>query len=396
MGRLRFWVAFTLLYICCGLRAVPPDSLEVGLLTCSPGSEVYALYGHTAIRINNPATGEDWVFNYGVFSFDRPHFVWRFVRGECDYRIGALPFTYFVREYEERGSSVYQQDLNLTPAEKRRLWKLLAENMRPENREYRYNFFYDNCTTRARDRIEEAVEGTVVYPAPDTVRTYRGIIHQYTRGYPWAELGNDLCLGAEADRPLSVRDEMFAPFYLLRYADGAVIRDSAGGERPLVLATREVVRGSGVPVEAGFPLSPAACAWLLFAAVAGLTVLERRRGGCFWGLDVFLMTLQGVMGLVLTYLFFFSVHPTVGSNWQIWVFNPLPLLALPWVVWCAVRRRKAIYHPANAVLLCFFMIFSMFIPQDFCEVVVPLALTLLLRSCSYWVSYCEKKWIRAK
>lgn len=388
MRSLKLLCLFTfLLYVNAIARAVAEDSMEVSLLTCSPGTEVYALYGHTAIRICNETTGEDWVFNYGVFSFSQPHFIWRFALGECDYQVGAVPFAYFAKEYEARGSSVYQQTLNLTSAEKRRLWALLLENMQPENREYRYNFFYDNCTTRARDRIEEAVDGEVVYPRADTVHTYREIIHQYTGHYPWAELGNDLCLGAEADRPITERQEMFAPFYMLHYADGAVIRDPEGHERPLVSGKSKVVAGRGVGVQEEFPLSPWACGWLLFALVALLTAAERWKHACFWWMDMVLMSLVGIMGLVLTALFFFSDHPTVGSNWQIWVFNPIPLVAMPWVVRCGVKGRKTVYHAFNALVLIFFIIFSAFAPQDFCVVVVPLALTLLLRSCSYVVSY---------
>ena len=263
--------------------------------------------------------------------------------------------------------------------------------MRPENREYRYNFLYDNCTTRARDRIEEAVEGKIIYPEQDTVRTYREIIHQYTAQHPWAELGNDICLGAEADRPISVRDEMFAPFYLLRYANGAVIQGSDGSTRPLVLSQSKVVEGRDVEIQKEFPWSPALSVWILFFCVAGLTVVERWRHACFWGIDIFLMSLVGGIGLVVTFLFFFSVHPTVGSNWQIWVFNPIPLVAMPWVVWCAVKRRKTYYHPLNASVLILFMFFSALLPQDFCVVVVPLALALLLRSCSYWISYRKKE-----
>ena len=391
MRFLRFVFLYTLLYIGGMAHAFPADSVEVSLLTCSPGTEVYSLYGHTAIRVKSYTTGEDWVFNYGVFSFNRPNFIWRFTRGECDYQIGALPFAYFAEEYEERGSAVYQQVLNLRASEKERLWTLLVENMRPENREYRYNFLYDNCTTRARDRIEEAVEGKIIYPEQDTVRTYREIIHQYTAQHPWAELGNDICLGAEADRPISVRDEMFAPFYLLRYANGAVIQGSDGSTRPLVLFQSQVVEGRDVEIQKEFPWSPALSVWILFFCVAGLTVVERWRHACFWGIDIFLMSLVGGIGLVVTFLFFFSVHPTVGSNWQIWVFNPIPLVAMLWVVWCAVKRRKTYYHPLNVSVLILFMFFSALIPQDFCVVAVPLALALLLRSCSYCISYRKKE-----
>ena len=365
--------------------------MQVSLLTCFPGTEVYSLYGHTAIRVKSYAAGgQDWVFNYGVFSFDQPHFIWRFALGECDYQIGALPYPYFAEEYEERGSAVYEQVLNLTPDEKRRVWDFLVGNMRPENREYRYNYLYDNCTTRARDCVEKSVDGEIVYPESDSVRTFRGIIHQYTVDYPWAELGNDICLGVQADRPISEREEMFAPFYLLDYVGGAVIRDAAGRERPLVLSTSEIVKGGAVRVRPEFPLSPAWAAWLLFAFVAALTVAERLRHARFWQLDILLMALVGAIGLVVTFLFFFSAHPTVGSNWQIWVFNPVPLLAMPWVVRCAIRGEKTRYHRWNIFVLIFFMIFSAFIPQDFCVVVVPLALTLLLRSCSYELSYLKQ------
>ncbi len=382
-----------LLYVCAGglAHAFPADSLEVSLLTCSPGEEVYSLYGHTAIRVKSYATDEDLVFNYGVFSFSRPHFIWRFTLGECDYRIDALPFARFAREYEERGSSVYQQVLNLLPAEKERLRDLLAENMRPENREYRYNFLYDNCTTRARDRIEEAVDGIIVYPEQDAPRTYREIIHLYTARHPWAELGNDICLGAGADCPVSAREEMFAPFCLSRYADGAVIREPDGGTRPLVSSRAEVVAGRGAEARREFFPSPALCAWVFFLCVAGLTATEWHRHACFWVVDVVSMSLVGSIGLVVTFLLFFSSHPTVGSNWQVWVFNPVPLIAMPRVVWCAVKGRKTRYHASNASVLILFMLFSALIPQDFCAVVVPLALVSLLRSCSYWMSYRKRR-----
>lgn len=391
MKRFMLMFVYTLLYIYTWGQEVPADSLDVSLMTCAPGQEVYSLYGHTAIRIRNYTTGDDWVFNYGMFSFNRPNFIWRFTRGECDYQIGAAPFEYFIKEYADRGSAVFQQTLNLNTGEKQRLWALLVENMQPENRVYLYNFLYDNCTTRARDRIEEAVSGEILYPRSDTVRTYREIIHLYTRQHPWAELGNDICLGSEADKPISARQEMFAPFFLLRYFEKAVIREPSGAERPLVLSTIKVVDGRDVVSDETGGLSPSWCAWGLFALVLLLTLAERGLRRCFWWLDALLMTAVGCIGLVVTFLFFFSIHPTVGSNWQIWVFNPLPLLAMPRVVYCAIKRKKTYYHCINATVLMFFMLFSALIPQDFCVVVVPLALALWLRSCGYLLNEIKKK-----
>lgn len=116
------------------------DSIEVSLLTCAPGNELYSLYGHTALRYHDLRTGEDWTFNYGVFSFRKPFFALRFVFGQTDYELGVMPFNAFREEYRREGRAVTEQVLNLSADEKRRLYDALADNYRPENRTYRYNF----------------------------------------------------------------------------------------------------------------------------------------------------------------------------------------------------------------------------------------------------------------
>ena len=193
------------------------DSIRLSLLTCAPGEEIYSLFGHTAIRYENPSQGIDVVFNYGLFSFNTPNFIFRFSLGETDYQLGATDYERFAAEYAFFGRSVWQQTLNLTDEEKTELIRLLQENYRPENRVYRYNFFYDNCATRPRDKIEESIAGKVIYPAEpqDGSHTFRDIVHQYCKGHPWARFGIDLCIGSEADQPITQRQMMFAPFYLM-------------------------------------------------------------------------------------------------------------------------------------------------------------------------------------
>ena len=101
------------------------DSIEFSLLTCSPSTEIYALYGHTAIRYRNMTNGDDWAFNYGLFDFGAPNFIWRFTKGECDYELGIIPYDLMEEEYRRRGSAVYAQVLNLTREEKENLFRLL-------------------------------------------------------------------------------------------------------------------------------------------------------------------------------------------------------------------------------------------------------------------------------
>lgn len=193
-------------------QAVPPateDSIRFSLLTCGAGEEIYSLFGHTAIRYENFTRGIDAVFNYGIFSFNTPNFILRFTLGETDYQLGVTSYKQFAYEYTWTGRDVWQQTLNLNAEEKKKLLALLEENYLPQNRIYRYNFFYDNCATRPRDQIERAVQGTLEY-ADDmtsfqTGISFRDIVHQYTIGHSWARFGIDLCLGSQADKDISRR-----------------------------------------------------------------------------------------------------------------------------------------------------------------------------------------------
>ena len=371
------------------VRAASVDSVRISLLTCAPGSEIYALFGHSAIRYEDPARGEDWVFNYGMFSFKDPNFVMRFVKGETDYQLGVIPYRYFEAEYALRGSSVYQQELNLTDAEKVKLIGLLRENYLPANRVYRYNYFYDNCTTRARDKIEESIEGKVVYPESDRVVSYRDILHEFTAGSEWSEFGIDLCLGSEADEPIDERKQMFAPFYMLAAARGAVIQ--RGDEVvPFVREETKIVEAE-LEDEPAFPLSPMTCALLLLACTIAIVIRGYRKGRQCLVWNVLMFALQGLGGCIIAFLFFFSLHPTVGSNWLLILFNPLPLLYLPVMIVRGMKQQKDPYHWYNAVVLTSFIILMPVLPQEFNPTVLPLALNLLLLSVGHLYIYYKKR-----
>lgn len=371
------------------VRAASWDSVRISLLTCEPGSEIYALFGHSAIRYENPAKQEDWVFNYGMFSFKEPNFVMRFVKGETDYQLGVVPFRYFEAEYGMRGSSVYQQELNLTNAEKEKLAGLLFENYLPANRVYRYNYFYDNCTTRARDKIEESIQGKVVYPVSDRVVSYRDILHEFTAGSEWSEFGIDLCLGSEADEPIDERKQMFAPFYMLAAARGAVIH-RADTMMPFVRKETKIV-DAVLEDEPAFPLSPMACALLLLAVTVIIVGRGLYKGRQCLAWNVVMFLLQGLGGCIIAFLFFFSLHPTVGSNWLLILFNPLPLIYLPWLIGRGIKQQKDPYHVYNAVVLTSFILLMPFLPQEFNLTVLPLALNLLLLSVGHLCLYYRKR-----
>lgn len=349
------------------------DSVEFSLLTCQPHDEVYSLYGHTAIRYHELKPGGlDLAFNYGVFDFKRPHFVARFVFGLTDYELGAYPYKYFVLEYRRFGSMVTEQVLNLTDEEKLALHDALAINLRPENKIYRYNYFYNNCTTKARDIIESCINGKIEYTErEDYTPSYRDMVHSMTRNNPWSRFGNDLLLGIKADRKTDLRQQEFLPGNLLYDFDHAQIYKE-GTYRPLIKERRIAVPAGVQIIESGFPLTPLACAAILLVVGIVIFFFEWRKKRVFVLWDVLLMIATGTIGIVLT-LMLFSQHPTVSLNLQIILCNPLPWLFL----WPVIRRRQTRYWKITAILAVLFLIGSFF--QTYAEGIHALALCLLMQ-----------------
>ena len=378
-------------------QAVPPateDSIRFSLLTCGAGEEIYSLFGHTAIRYENFTRGIDAVFNYGIFSFNTPNFILRFTLGETDYQLGVTSYKQFAYEYTWTGRDVWQQTLNLNAEEKKKLLALLEENYLPQNRIYRYNFFYDNCATRPRDQIERAVQGTLEY-ADDmtsfqTGISFRDIVHQYTIGHSWARFGIDLCLGSQADKDITRRQMMFAPFYLKDFLAKAQLKNAQGMERPLVSSEDHIIQSPQQTSTEEAP-SPLQTAFLLFTIVTIATAYGIYRRKSLWLLDLLLFLAAGVAGCILAFLASFSQHPAVSPNYLLFLFHPLHLLCLPWMIKRVRKKEKSIYMWANIIVLTFFILLWGIIPQEFNVAVLPLALSLWIRSASnLYLTYIRK------
>lgn len=376
--------------------AAGEDSLRISLLTCGAGDEIYSLFGHTALRVEDRTTGRDVVYHYGVFDFDTPNFALKFALGETDYQMGMTSYKRFLSEYAWLGRSVEQQVLDLTPEEARRLADRLAENYRPENRVYRYSYFYDNCATRPRDQVEQAVEGHVDYgrdmESRATGLTFRSIMRHYAEGHPWSRFGMDFCLGSKADEPVNLRETMFVPFNVRDYFATAQIAAPDGTARPLTRPTETLVPcpDTHTPQEdQGF--TPLRAALLLFAATAGATIYGLKRKRPLWGIDAVLFAAAGLAGIIPAFLVLFSQHPAVSPNYLLLVFHPLHLLCLPWMLRRVSQCRRSRYMAANFTVLTLFILLWAVIPQRFDLAVLPLACCLLVRSGSNLVLSCRKQ-----
>lgn len=352
------------------------DSVEISLLTCEPHEEVYSLYGHTALRVHDPSRNMDVAVNYGVFDQRKPNFLLRFVFGLTDYTMEFYPMSIFLNEYIEYGSAVTEQILNLTNEEKEKILIALDDNYRPENREYRYNYFYNNCTTKARDIIVNNIVGKVIYQTPRQLQrdeSFRELIHWKNDGYDWCAAGNDLLLGMGADVSTTTAERQFLPEILMNDFDFASIISADGAKRPLVKATHILNehgenRASKI---SGFVLTPTASAMLLLLIISIITICEgiRKRKRLKW-LDNTLFMVMGILGLLL-FAMIFSEHPTVRANLQILLFSPL-WLVLPWFF----NKKPWTLHLATTMLALFFL---GNIVQTYAEGTNILALCLLVR-----------------
>lgn len=397
MKRKLFYITLSLLFsLSCPAATTAPDSIRISLLTCASGEEIYSLFGHTAIRYENYTRGIDAVFNYGIFNFNAPNFIFRFALGETDYQLGASDYGHFAAEYNYLERDVWQQELNLTPGEKRRLVALLEENYRPENRVYRYNFFYDNCATRPRDLIEKSINGTLQYAdnmaSTDTGTSFRDLLHKYSKGHPWSRFGMDLCMGSQADKTISRRRMMFVPFYVQDYFNKARIVDKEGQARPLVINEEKIVitgnDEAGKPSE-GF--TPIQAALLLLILTTAATIYGIRRKKTLWEIDLVLFFAAGAAGCILAFLALFSEHPAVSPNYLLFVFHPFHLFCLPCMLIKVRKMKRSRYMLANFIVLTLFILLWPVIPQRFPLAVLPLALCLLIRSASNLILTYDKE-----
>lgn len=309
----------------------PPvaDNWRVSLITCGPGPEIYELEGHTGLRLVSQPRNIDIIVNWGVFDFASPGFVYRFVKGETDYMAGAAPSRSFIDAYAADGRWVREQVLNLTPAQASRLVALVEENLRPENRVYRYNYVADNCATRPFALVERAVADSIALgyaePAIDGARSFRDAMRHYHRNYPWYQFGIDLALGSTIDRSESRRAMIFSPLALSQMTDSATL---PGGE-PLALGAVMLVAGREGGVAAGptpWYLTPAAVAWLMLLVTLLVTLWDLASGRLSRGFDAVFYTVLGLAGCLITFLVFFSVHGPASPNWLLLWLNPLCLL----------------------------------------------------------------------
>ena len=359
------------------------DSIEVSLLTCTPGKDMYAKFGHTALRVRDYTIHRDVVFNYGCFDYNANNFVLKFVLGQTDYLLDAEEFEFLKYRYGMLGNGVSEQVLNLSQEEANRLLTLLLENLRPENQEYRYNWLYDNCTERARDMIEKAVDGHIEYAKVTNPEiTVREMLHHCLETSPWVAFGIDLILGAEIDQKVTDRIMMFLPDVLRRESDGAHIIRQDGTQEEYISGRAVVLEDTNEPEKAYTVGSPLFVFSMLLLFTLALFAYELRHRRYVLWMDVVMHVCQGLAGLLVAFLFFLSEHPAVDSNWLVIILNPLPLLYVVWLIYCQRTKRHNRVAYINLAVLSAFLVTMTLCPQSFNPATWLMVVSLLIRALS--------------
>ena len=302
------------------------EEAKIYLLTCTPGTEVWSKYGHTGIRVCDPAWKMDIVFNYGIFSLMEKGFYLKFIQGETYYQLGIESYSYFVKFYSKIGRKTYLQELNLTQTQKQSVFDALLINYQPENRYYLYNFVFDNCATRPYHLLKQALQDTIISTYQGYLnQPFRSTITHYTGPYSWVDLGINLVFGPKADQPMNNEQRLFLPEELMFYLSQAHLTDGT----PLVI--RENIAPFQVAPVPWYKDSRLGLAcFALFMII--ISWWDRKRHKLSWWIDAILGVVYLILLTIVIFLTFFSVHPLVGFSWRL-IMLPLIHLCARLIYW---------------------------------------------------------------
>lgn len=353
----------------------PQDSTYISLLTCAPGTELYSRFGHSAIRIYQPGSGLDIVFNYGLFDFQTPHFYLKFIRGKLLYQLGAQRFPDFLNFYQQEGRQVTEMPFQLSAADKRKIMYFLEKNYQPENRKYLYDFFYDNCASRIRDVLEKSTAMKYARERMENTpaKSYRQLLDNYLVQAPWEDFGIDLILGLPTDREAGFRGEMFLPDFLERNLQAGLVKQQAIGGNPVVL-----VEGTNLPSVKKPFLTPLPVFVVFFFLVLLLSWKSDPR--VLKWLDSILFSAAGLAGLLFMFMWFGTEHKATYQNMNLLWANPLAIL-LPFAGYLSVGTSRRVTQ--LVLLSCLVAVLGFWwLPQQLHPAILPIALAIAVRSAT--------------
>lgn len=377
MKKILFISSFLMLLNYTAVFSQFPADTTVYLVTCGAGTETYSIYGHSALRVVIPEKKTDTVYNWGVFDFSTPNFAWKFAKGRLDYYVQGESLQSFLRTYFYEQRYVLSQKINLDSNEKRKLLALINENLKPENAKYRYDFFYDDCSTRIRDLLEKSIGEKLLYPPAETGKlpTFRQMVGKYQDPFPWYKFGVDLIMGSPGEKEASFRDRMFLPIDMKDGLSEAVI--NRNGKMTPMLQNPEVILDFEPPVvKQNFFISPVFVFTLLLIILLILpSVLKSRKANN--RIDIIIFSVFSVLAIMMIFFNFFTDHQQMRWNLNIIWLNPFILACLIALI---IKKPGSVWFRIVFFISGSFLVLQLVLPQAFNFAIFPLVLILLVRS----------------
>ena len=346
--------------------------MRISVLTCAPGDELYSLFGHTALRITDSISGTDIIYNYGTFDFNDPDFYTKFVRGKLDYFLSAENVAGFLYEYQMTARTVVEQELLLSDTEKQAIAQAIAKNMEGANRYYKYDFLYDNCTSRVRDILINYAGMHIEKKLAPEGTSFRDMLHEYLdRGrLGWTKLGIDIILAVPADKKVTINESMFLPDYLMKGIDSSVY-----SSHPILLKKQKLLHipandkssSNNTPL---YILSIIVLAALVLSFIK--TAIAKR---ITYIIDRLLFLLTGGIGLLLLFLWFGTDHTAFKGNYNLLWAIPANTIPAFMPLWKGMWLKK--YFFISAIIYGLLLASWFWLPQQLNSALAPVILLLL-------------------
>lgn len=372
---LQLALALVLCGVSLKMQAQDPSQMTFSLLTAGPGEQAYNIFGHTALRINSPETGRDVVYNYGTFDSEMDYFVPKFLRGKLPYYLSESRYENFLIAYQREGRAIWEQPLNLDDEGKKKVYAFVQNNNLPENREYLYDFFFDNCSTRIRDLFENELPGFKYVGLQEKDITYRQMLDEYLHGKEWTDLGIDLIIGSIADAKADYRHQMFLPDYLHNYAFNMSYDKS--GQSPLVSKSDKVIFLDRIKHKS-LLITPMKL-FLFFLLVELFLFISAPAQ--HWGLvriyDNVWYFLILLVCIIVAFMWFGTDHQACGANYNLLWANPLFI----YILISSLRKNISI----KALIVCTMLLAGVillwsFLPQQFHLATLPIILLFIIKN----------------
>lgn len=361
---------------------------EISVITCGPGhGELYATFGHSALRVQDITNKLDRVYNYGTFNFNAPNFYLNFVRGKLLYELRAYNFGSFLQSYYRENRWVKGQVLDLDKYEVQQVFNFLENNAKPENRSYQYDFFYDNCSTKIYDVLEVVLKDKLIFDNHFETENYthRELIQLYLGNHPWGDFGIDLALGSTIDKQASKKEYMFLPDFVFK-SFSKINRTDQNIKKPFVKRTEGILESKEALQDNPF-LTPMVVFSLLAILIITLTIIDYKRKDRNRILDFSIFLITGLIGIVILLLWFATDHRTTVDNYNIfWGFAPNIILAF-YVLNKKSKKNIKNYIIFLLILLDITVLIWIFKIQIYSIALIPILVALYTRYIYLWFYY---------